>query len=453
MAVLVALAWVGGGDTAWLMRIALSLQVVLVSSAAHWLARSAPLGGRWIGPVTAALLVQPGLRKTVINGQESALQYALLAATLAWSASDRRTPAARWAVGCGLLAGLGALARLDALCFGLALVVTPVIWPLDDGDRRSRVRASALGLGALALVVLPYFSWNLAVFGHLMPVSGALKLRSVIGPSLKGAVITLAVAAGLLAYWRVGRVSSRLEVSVRRQLRWLFPLVVYVGAQLVSGSALRGMLVPEIWYLTPHFLFAVLVVSAALDGDRRLDRVRQAGLAAVAIVLLTGSLIYYPSNPSGYHMHTGLRRLGAWLRTHTPEDALVTGWDVGIVAAESRRRVINLDGLINSWEYNESFLQRGRTDEFITRVHRVDYLAQFMWPADIRDGRYRGVDLRPWYVAYAECVRNRYLASPEPITMVLVVLSRHPTGAPVPEFARRLEEACRDVGHRPRPVS
>ncbi|MBI4246937.1 MAG: hypothetical protein HY614_07080 [Candidatus Rokubacteria bacterium] len=76
-----------------------------------------------------------------------------------------------------------------------------------------------------------------------------------------------------------------------------------------------------------------------------------------------------------------------------------------------------------------------------------------MWLSDLPEERDCRVGLRSWHVAYAERVRNRHLAVREPFTTVLVVLSCDLTGAPVPEFARRAETACRDVDHRPRTIS
>ena len=42
-----------------------------------------------------------------------------------------------------------------------------------------------------------------------------------------------------------------------------------------------------------------------------------------------------------------------WARANVPEDAVLASWHAGAVGYLSGRRVLNLDGLVNSWEFHE----------------------------------------------------------------------------------------------------
>ena len=43
-----------------------------------------------------------------------------------------------------------------------------------------------------------------------------------------------------------------------------------------------------------------------------------------------------------------LKTAGLWIRTHLPPDAIIGSWNAGTIGYLSQRRVVNLDGLVNS---------------------------------------------------------------------------------------------------------
>jgi hypothetical protein len=43
-----------------------------------------------------------------------------------------------------------------------------------------------------------------------------------------------------------------------------------------------------------------------------------------------------------------------WVTAHLPEDAVIGSWNAGTISYLSGRRVVNLDGLVNSWGYYQS---------------------------------------------------------------------------------------------------
>ncbi len=64
-------------------------------------------------------------------------------------------------------------------------------------------------------------------------------------------------------------------------------------------------------------------------------------------------------------------RAALWADENLPQDAVLSNLDSGVIAYFSQRRTINLDGLINSYDY-QSYLQRGELDVFL-RENQVGY--------------------------------------------------------------------------------
>jgi len=58
----------------------------------------------------------------------------------------------------------------------------------------------------------------------------------------------------------------------------------------------------------------------------------------------------------------------AWVKKNLPEHAIGAAWNAGVIAYFSDRQIINLDGLINSYEYYDA-MQRGAEPEFVVRQH------------------------------------------------------------------------------------
>jgi hypothetical protein len=122
---------------------------------------------------------------------------------------------------------------------------------------------------------------------------------------------------------------------------------------------------------------------------------------------------------------------------------VVGGWDVGIVGAYSNRRVPDLDGLINSWDYKTNYFDKNLTEHWITDICKVDYLAQEFWPHQLttealRD--YRGVDLLKWNVVHDESAVIRSWSNfGDPDRLHNLVLSRGGSGVPLGEYLSRLK--------------
>jgi hypothetical protein len=108
-------------------------------------------------------------------GMETALYLLMLLITMAYF--HRRflvRPSHGSATLLGLLLGLCALGRLNAGFFIACLLLYYVLRPAH-GPLSERLRFGVVAGVAACAVVIPYFWWNAATTGHLLPISGAVK--------------------------------------------------------------------------------------------------------------------------------------------------------------------------------------------------------------------------------------------------------------------------------------
>ncbi len=352
------------------MRLALSLNVILLRAALAVLNQSY----RGLEAVAAIALVAFWFTKTFVNGMESALVALLLAVAL--RAPERARGA--W----GVIGGLLILARLDAVFF-----VAP--WLV----RRPRAVVGVLG------VLVPWLVGSFSVFGHVQPVSAAVKYGAIPIEAWVAAVLAL-VGAHFAGRWR------------------LWPLCAYALAFGLIGGWF------EVWRWVPVTLLLLFVA-------RSLARARMPVLAAWCLLAI--STWWHRLDPTSYAPYLASRRSGLWLREHTPPGAAVAGWDCGIAAAYSQRRFFQLEGLVGSWRYYE-WMMGGRTPEWL-RQHEVRWIAQPIRLDDDPQLTFDGVDLGSWKVARSECVIFRSITAPRhPSRRAYLVLRRDGPGVPLSQL-------------------
>ena len=275
-----------------------------------------------------------------------------------------------------------------------------------------RLQAAVPLAGALA-GVLVYFAYNGVVFGGVVPVSGAVK-ADVRTPRLweeeggyalvksfeayvrseafdNELLIALEVCVyALLAWWLSGRARNREDTLLLVFVAGVFGLAaghLAMFAQCVLFlHPWQTMSLLWEWYFVPAHLMEALVVPLRccmgiylvrrLVGPRlprTSDVLRLAAIVATTVVLAAkvdfakpfrfvdmaqGDLIGF--DVRSYMGTVVLNRL-------LPEDTLVGSWDSGVVGYFSRSPVMNLDGLVNSYDYKRALeseaLAFGHLDE------------------------------------------------------------------------------------------
>lgn len=287
-----------------------------------------------------------------------------------------------WAVA-GAVLGLALLARLDNVFVLACVCVAALVYALGRDAGHAMRSALALGAGG-TVVVAPYLAWNLAEFGHLNPISGAIKSTF---PVFDLEVTRLGPFGGFAV--AAGAAALLIGLAARPGAR---SRIVWVG--LGAGVLLHAIYVAGFtdhytfwaWYYVAGFVAAGLATSfigakiigrveAAVDwpGVRRLAAVAAVGLMCLVAVRAWlkayDPLVIGPMRiASGFSEYRWAVELGGWLGRNLPAGSrlFVYDWPGGI-AYYSGLPTLPMDGLVNDFAYNDELLARGAHDYLCTR--------------------------------------------------------------------------------------
>ena len=354
-------------------RVVLALGVVLLgialfvlrSVAARVLSGGAA-GDRWV----ALLFPGSALTFAALYGLESPLA-ALFFALLLWTvARNENSLTGRNAVVIGLVSGALVLSRLDSASYVLALDLS---WAWSLWAARPQARDAAGSektphtwrswfacLVAQTVVVAPYLAFNLWQFGHLLTISAVMKTARVTGlnllwaRSLLAILALAAIAMGLIATW----INPRLRASMVWCMALWGSLVNLLLVVLWGGSESYS------WYFTLPVLGGGLFASGLLTTLKTRGwspRIVEAMALGCCLVVLTTSAAGRLSTPQFAARFDRAR----WIDTHTPPEAIFAAGNCGILGYFSRRSFIDLDGLSNSFAYEQA-IRDNRVAEWLT---------------------------------------------------------------------------------------
>jgi hypothetical protein len=339
---------------------------------------------RWCTGLVVAIFVlvfaNPFVVKVFVNGLESAVVVVVDAVLLAIAVAGMPGAAVRWVdgrstrwrFGVGVVLALAFLARTDAViligCLGLWCLVEA--WPLNGA--RLRGLCELFGPSALAAVV--YLGANWVAFGTPTQISGIVKQASLDGRRLVLALLVVAVA-GLVFFGAFRnhtkapkRTRMPLVASFLRRTGWFAAFsILLIGYYSVLQTQ------QWLWYYAPAVLYGawllVLLVadfaSTALveapperSASRTLGGLTAALLLPFVLAAVLQTRVF--ADPELRSIQLANRDAGEWIAAHLPEDAVLASWDAGVVGYFSERRVVNLDGVVNSYDWYRA-AQRGET--------------------------------------------------------------------------------------------
>jgi hypothetical protein len=162
-----------------------------------------------------------------------------------------------------------------------------------------------------------------------------------------------------------------------------------------------------LWYYGPVLIYMMgLYVLAMADMvESALLELPPLGSPYRALAMVTGVLVLPMAIYLGYEVRDILdpragstqladKSAGEWISQHLPDDVVMGSWDAGVIGYYAQRRVINLDGLVNSHAYYHALRQQ-RVGEFL--AHQG--LSMIVNHGDIQNGRDPILEryLRDWY--------------------------------------------------------
>ncbi len=355
-----------------------------------------------LAAVVGLIAVNPFLVKAVANGLETGVVIPLYAALLL--VATRRTRgwldgSHRSRLGVGVLLALLFLARTDAIvaigCLALWCLADLVLRrrsttrsrptsepsaPTSEGSAATDVVALIELFALPAAVIAVYLTVNQAVFATPLQISGLIK-RADLTPPVIGLFLLVVVLAGAIARHGFRRVDAP---RARRPAR--FPHAGTVAARTSWFGACCVLLVGYytllqtqqwLWYYAPVLLYGIVLFVLAVgdiaeSGLRERKAVAEpvrtlAPVAAIFVVPLVLALVLTGrqfTDPTLRSIQLANRDAGDWIDANLPGDAVLASWDAGVVGYFSHRRVINIDGVVNSREFYDA-LRNGTAASFL----------------------------------------------------------------------------------------
>lgn len=326
----------------------------------------------------------PFVVKMFVNGLESGISvvlYALLLVRFAPPTPLRLADTtSRWRCGTGLLLLLIFLARTDAALLAGVLC----LWAIFE-LRREPLRQALLPLAELFAPVLvggfAYLALNTIAFDTPVQVSGLHKRAPLDGPRL----VTFGVLAGLGVYVTV-RAWRRVHTPSRSKGRGRFPRVTDLAVRtgwfggfcfLLLGYYNALQTQQWLWYYAPLGAYALLLLPLAVSdfaesglAEAPPTQTAARALAPVQAILLLplvlALVLQVPvfTDPDLRSIQVANMQAGRWMDANLPDDAVAASWDAGVVGYFAGRPVVNLDGVVNSYEYYEAS-REGRIGPFL----------------------------------------------------------------------------------------
>lgn len=374
-----------------------SVVMALMAGGAFWICWHAVSRsvGTLAGVVALLMLAHPVMVIDLLNGLESGLVILLLFGAM-WL--DQRRPLFRrdegrgWRVLAGGVLGIIFLCRLDTAFIVIGLML--LVWLLQTHRPLSRAAPVEMvkrywpAAAGFVVLTLPYLTWNKVRFGHLMPISGALKTSfpvpvldvdklfafqwlpytAFIGVSTAWVGMSLlmpgSVLRGALARWRS---EGRLPLIA----------VLWLGCVMHYGySALFSKWAAFYWHFASYV--PVMVLMAAMTCQRVAEWLRRPrGVMRVAVGLSLGAVVVstmLERRERGVH-HGPRLEAAEWVRENLPPDAVIGMTDCGMFGYFCRRTTVNLDGVINGYEFQRA-LAEGDLPAYLARcgmTHLADY--------------------------------------------------------------------------------
>jgi hypothetical protein len=292
----------------------------------------------------------------------------------------------------GILLGLTTLSRLDDIFYAITFILLIAV----SRDIRAFLR-TALTVGmTFACVLAPYLVLEKMVFGHPMPVSGAIKSSF---PHITAQLSNLGSLGELTALFAVTGVLLSFLKNRPLQYRGLLRALSLGTLLQASYTVLftRDHSTQFFWYyasalLTVAFILDAIVSIVLVDLQAvQLARTIRYAVLCCGLLLIGVGLIRSWAKLRGVAFNplnarpiqridsngTGMlfqQRVAYWMKDQLPEGSVVLASDFpGALAFLTDDKIVPLDGLIGDYKYNDELRQRG-INEFITRTNARYYM-------------------------------------------------------------------------------
>lgn len=364
-----------------------AIQGVAVALCIAWFVRERETDAFAAGYLGIALLLLCPWFIVFHQGMETTLAVLLFIAAIRALRSDRL-------VLLGIVLALLFLCRLDSGIFvGLPLAAYAA-W----SRREIPGRAWALAPLVVAMVAMPLA--YLAATGRPVPISGAIK-SSFPAVSWHGSYFVEPFNVAAMYGWRTllrglnvwqclllvaFGLAGVAVAAVDRRAKRDVAAIAFVSLSLVANLLLFQKWEKSVdprYFALPMAAAAFVFVAGVNGAAHRVRRPRFVAclpLAAVVVALAQEAAVLAWRFDASMHARDDTKEVYLDLAKVLPRDAVVAGTDVGALAFWTGRRTINLDGVMNDFEY-QKVLRDGKLAEYLKR-EGVTHVGIALWDAE-----------------------------------------------------------------------
>src|SRR3989338_8610 len=343
------------------------------------------------------IFIYPLYSRLMLNGLESGIQIFFTTLTIYLILTFRLFEEGREkSLFLGMLFGILMLARLDAifLIISFCFLMILKLFISDNSLSNSKLffyQVAYTNIVAI-LITLPYFTWNYLSFGHLMPISGYvttdISFKSII--NLPDAIInftkmidkfipittSLILSLFYIFLYIYMKENVRLSNKFTKYFRFI-EVMVWLGTGAISHIVYTLLFdkTKGYWHFSIHFiviLFGLPFLFNLFITYNEKNRI----LRGISFVILIFMVLFVVNKnlkfKQGWKFGANSYKAAIWARDNMEKNAIFGMRDSGIFSFFSQRRVVNLDGVINNYEYQE-YLSSGKFSEYVTK-NNISYI-------------------------------------------------------------------------------
>lgn len=305
---------------------------------------------------------------------------------------------------CGLLI----LTRLDMILFVITLMIYFFINSISNNNAKTiYIKKILVLIIFVSAILLPYLINNLIVFGNIIPISGFLK-TGIPDTSLSDKLIELfryretyfVLSAFLFFISYVYFFRNRENITGKDFSELIFIFSVSCILHFIFLLFFVNWVI-FYWYFIPFAVFFSLVIAFPLYYLQRLKRFGFGNIIYFSFLIII--LFYWKSKiinnfdrqdeylRNNWNLES--YKASLWIKDNTDKKAVFAMKDAGHFGFFGEREVINLDGLVNDFKYQE-VLRSKRLNEYL-KENKVNYLVQHaLWNRpDVTEGNYDSLEL------------------------------------------------------------
>ncbi len=219
----------------------------------------------------------------------------------------------------------------------------------------------------------PAITWHGSYFIEPLNIAAMYGWRTL----LHGLNVWL--CAVLLSVGLAGVAIARFAREPRNDILAVAVVAVALVANLLLFQKWEKSVDPRYFALPMAAVMFVLVAGVA-GATRRVRVLGQLTIAAVAAAFVLEAVVLASRLPASMHAKDATQRVYLDLAKVLPAEAVIAGTDVGALAFWTGRRVVNLDGVMNDFEFQKTLRDRKLADYL--RRQGVTHIGTALWDAD-----------------------------------------------------------------------